>query len=181
VSGSYYKEDGLLRYGKDVMQRYNFRAKGDMSLTSWWKAGSNISYVNTNYDSPSFLDGYFNWNINRTTSTDIPRNPDGTWTSSGAAILGAIQEGGRRLDRRNETQLSFTTQVDLIKDTWAVNADANFRMANFNRDNYNLPVPYRTGPNQPILYSLSDRGSTSYVEFQARENRYAVYKYIPIL
>ena len=175
VSGGYYREDGLLRYGNDVMQRYNFRAKGDMTLTSWWKAGANISYVNTGYDSPSFLDGYFNWNINRTPTTDMPRNPDGTWTSSGAAILGAMQEGGRRLDRRNETQLSFTTQVELIKNTWTVNADANFRMANFNRDKYNLPVPYRTGPNQPILYSLSDRGSTSYAEFQAKENRYAVY------
>jgi TonB-linked SusC/RagA family outer membrane protein len=175
VSGSYYKEDGLLRYGKDVMQRYNFRAKGDMSLTNWWKVGANISYVNTNYDSPSFLDGLFNWNINRMSSTDLPRNPDGTWTATGASVLGATQDGGRRLDRRNETQVSLTTQVDLIKDVWTINADGNFRMANFNRDKFNLPVPYRTGPNQPLLYSLSDRGSTSYAEFEARENRYSVY------
>jgi TonB-linked SusC/RagA family outer membrane protein len=175
VSGGYYKEDGLLRYGNDNMQRYNFRAKGDMALTSWWKVGSNISYVNTVYDSPSFLDGYFNWNINRIASTEVPKNPDGTWTSSGASLLGAIREGGRRNDRRNETQLSFTTQVDLIKDVWTLNADVNFRRTNFNRDKYNLPVPYRTGPNQPIMYSLSDRGSTSYTEFTAREDRYDIY------
>jgi TonB-linked SusC/RagA family outer membrane protein len=175
ISGGYYKEDGLLRYGNDDMQRYNFRAKGDMTLAPWWKAGANISYVNTNYDSPSFLDGYFNWNVNRTSSTEMPRNPDGTWTSSGAAILGAMQEGGRRNDRRNETQVSFTTQVDLIKDVWTVNADVNFRRTNFDRDKYNLPVPYRQGPNQPVMYSLSDRGSVSYAEFEVREDRYDIY------
>jgi TonB-linked SusC/RagA family outer membrane protein len=175
VSGGYYREDGLMRYGNDVMQRYNFRAKGDMTLTNWWKVGTNISYGNTNYDSPTFLDGYFNWNINRTASTEVPRNPDGTWTASGAALLGAVQEGGRRLDRRNESQLSFTTQIDLVKNVWTVNADVNFRFTNFNRDQFNLSVPYRTGPNQPILYSLSDRGTTSYTQFIARENQYNVY------
>jgi TonB-linked SusC/RagA family outer membrane protein len=175
VSGGYYREDGLIRYGKDILQRYNFRAKADMQLTDWWKAGSNISYGNTHYDSPTFLDGYFNWNINRTASTAMPRNPDGTWTAAGAAILGAVGEGGRRIDRRNESQLSFTTQIDIVKNIWTVNADVNFRITNFNRDKHNLSVPYRTGPNQPLLYSVSDRGSSSYAEFRAKENRYDVY------
>ncbi len=175
VSGGFYQEDGLLRVGKDVMKRFNFRSNAEMKLTNWWKLGANIAYTNTNYDSPSFLDGYFNWNINRTASNIVPRNPDGTWTSAGASVLGAVSEGGRRIDRRNETNISLSTQFDIIKDVWTVNADANFRRNNFNRDLYNLAVPYRTGPNQPIQYSLSDRGSTTYVEFTARENRYDVY------
>ncbi len=175
VSGGFYQEDGLLRYGNDKLRRFNFRGNAEMKLTNWWKLGTNISYVNSTYDSPTFLDGYFNWNINRTASNNIPRNPDGTWSSAGAAVLGASGEGGRRDDRKNEVQVSLNTQFDIIKNVWTVNADANFRRYNFNRDQYNLSVPYRTGPGQPIQNSLSDRGSTTYAEFRAEEKKYDVY------
>lgn len=180
VSAGYYQQDGLLRYGNDQMKRYNFRASSDLKLVNWWKVGTNISYINTNYDSPSFLDGHFFWNINRTASTFVPRNPDGTWTNQGAGVLGAVSEGGRRLDRTNETQLSFTTELNLIKDIWKVNADVNFRRTNFNRDKNAFVVPYRIGPNQPIQYNFNERGDgieNPMAELQARENNFDVFNF----
>ncbi|MCC8152924.1 MAG: TonB-dependent receptor plug domain-containing protein [Tannerellaceae bacterium] len=175
VSGQYYKQDGMLRYGNDIMKRYNFRGNADYKLTNWWKVGTNISFTNSNYDSPSFLDGYFIWNINRTPINSVPKNPDGTWTQDGASTLGALQEGGRREDRINQTQVSISTEFDLIKDIWKLNADVNFRRTNFNRDRYVLPVPYRTGPNQPIQYSIREGENNSYTELRAQEDQLNVY------
>ncbi|MCD7935557.1 MAG: SusC/RagA family TonB-linked outer membrane protein [Tannerellaceae bacterium] len=152
VSAQYYKQDGMLRYGNDIMKRYNFRGNAGYKLADWWKVGTNISFTNSNYDSPSFLDGYFIWNINRTPINSVPKNPDGTWTQDGAATLGALQEGGRREDRINQTQVSVNTEFDLVKDVWKLNADVNFRRTNFNRDRYVLPVAYRPGPAHPIQY-----------------------------
>ena len=175
VSGGYYQEDGLLRYGNDRLKRYNFRTNANLQLTKWWKAGANIAYTNSNYDSPTFLDGIFFHNVNRTPSLSVPKNPDGSWTKDGAAILGALQEGGRSINQVNEVQVSVSSVFDIIKDIWKLNADANFRFTNDNKDEYNLKVPYKTGPNEPILYSLSDRGSNEYAAFTSKDTRYSVY------
>lgn len=180
VSGGYYQQDGLLKYGNDKLKRYNFRSKADLKLTDWWKLGANISFTNVNYDSPSFLDGYFYWQVNRTSSTTVPRNPDGTWTEAGAALLGALESGGRRRDRTNETQLSFNTEIDIIKNVWKINADVNFRRSNKSRDQANLAVPRRTGPDQPIVLTFGERSGddndkVANIRFKTWEYQYNVY------
>ncbi len=153
LSGGYYQQNGLLRYGNDIFKRYNFRGNGTFKVTKWWTAGSNISFINRDYDSPPFIDegstGFFH-NVNRTVSLDVPKNPDGTWTSAGANILGMLQEGGRKKDNYKQTQLTFNTKIDLIKNVWSFNADASFRYTDQRIDTYNLPVLYRSGPNQPM-------------------------------
>lgn len=175
ISAGYYRQDGLIRYGTDVLKRYNFRTNTDFKILKNWKVGGSVSYMTDDYDSPNYLDGIFFHNVNRLPSFSVPRNPDGTWTSDGAALLGAIQEGGRRKTRNYETQLSFNTQVDIIKDRWRINADANFRRNNANRDTYNLSVMYRNGPNLPLEPSLRDRGSKQYARLDNWEDRYDVY------
>lgn len=179
VSGGYYQQDGLLKYGNDVLKRYNFRSKADIKLTKWWKLGANISYTHVDYDSPTFLDGYFYWQVNRTSSLDMPRNPDGTWTTAGANLLGVLNEGGRRTDRTNEIQSSFTTQFDIIKDIWKVNADVNIRFTDKGRDQQNLAVQYRIGPDQPLQPTFGERGgsgnSVNNIRYYNWQNLYSVF------
>lgn len=179
ISGGYYQQDGLLKYGNDVMKRYNLRSKADVKLTKWWKLGANLNYTYVDYDSPTYLDGYFYWNINRIHSTFMPRNPDGTWTKSGAEALGTLTEGGRREDRTNEVLLSFNTQFDIIKDVWKVNADASIRKTNKGRDQTNLGVEYREGPGQPLKKTYGERGlsngTVDNVVYSSWENTYSVY------
>lgn len=167
ISGGYYQQNGLLRYGNDIFKRYNFRGNGSFNLTKWWSVGTNVSFINRDYDSPPFisedLNGFFH-EVNRKASLDVPRNPDGTWTSSGASILGALQEGGRKKDNYKQTQLTFNTQIKLIKNIWSLNADASFRNTDQRIDMFNLPVLYRTGPNQPMqTYMISSVGNNSSV------------------
>ncbi|MDR0421424.1 MAG: TonB-dependent receptor [Proteiniphilum sp.] len=177
ISGGYYEQSGLLKYGNDVLNRYNIRSKADANLTKWWKLGANLSYTNATYDSPSFLDGYFYWQVNRIPSLDVPKNPDGTWSKAGAELIGVLNEGGRRRDRTDEAQVSLTTQIDIIKDIWKVNADVNIRHTNKARDRENLAVRYRTGPDQPLLDTFGERGieSTNHSAFYSWENMYNVY------
>lgn len=133
-----------------------------------------MAYTNSNYNSPSYIDGSFFTAVNRTPSLSVPKNPDGTWTEDAANLLGALLEGGRSRELTNETQVSLTSRFDLIKDVWFVNADANFRFTNDNTSSYYLKVPYREGPEQPIKYT-DDRGSNSYADFDAGDTRYSVY------
>lgn len=175
VSGGYYQEDGLLRYGNDKLKRFNFRSNADLKLTSWWKASMNIAYTNSNYNSPTFLDGDFFNNVNRTPSLSVPKNPDGSWSSDGATVLGALQQGGRSIDQVNEVSVTISSQFDLVKDIWTVNADANFRFTNKNTEQWSLKVPYKTGPEEPIQYKLDSGRSNESAEFESRDTRYAVY------
>lgn len=175
VSGGYYQEDGLLRYGNDKLKRFNFRSNADLKLTSWWKSSMNIAYTNSNYNSPTFLDGDFFNNVNRTPSLSVPKNPDGSWSSDGATVLGALQQGGRSIDQVNEVSVTIGSQFDLVKDIWTVNADANFRFTNKNTEQWSLKVPYKTGPEEPIQYKLDSGRSNESAEFESRDTRYAVY------
>jgi TonB-linked SusC/RagA family outer membrane protein len=184
ISGGYYEQSGLLKYGNDELNRYNIRSKVDANLTKWWNLGANLSYTNATYDSPNFLDGYFYWQVNRTSSLDMPKNPDGTWSKAGADLIGVLNEGGRRRDRTNEAQVSLTTQIDIIKDIWRVNADVNIRRTNKGRDQENLSVKYRTGANQPLQDTFGERGishnsvnygSVNHSVYYSWENMYNVY------
>lgn len=177
VSGGYYQEDGLLQFGNDKLKRFNFRSNADIMLTQWWKAGANISYTNSNYNSPTVLDtgtSIFH-QINRTPSLSVPKNPDGSWTSDGAGTLGALQDGGRTKNLVNETQVTINSQFNLIKDVWTLNGDANFRFTNNNTDQNWMKVPYKSGPNEPIQYSSGSFGSNNYAAFKSQDTRYSVY------
>ncbi|MDR3062432.1 MAG: SusC/RagA family TonB-linked outer membrane protein, partial [Dysgonamonadaceae bacterium] len=177
VSGGYYQQDGMLRYGNDIYKRYNFRGKGTYDLTDWWQVGSNINAVITDYDSPNHMDGNFFTQVIRDGggTLTVPKNPDGTWTQAGARGLGLLEEGGRRYNKWNETQLSFTTKFDLLKDVWTLNADATYRFANNTVESANLPVYYRTGPDQDMKTVWSNLGSTAFAQNQSISNRYIVY------
>lgn len=156
LSGDYYRQDGLLKYGNDIYNRYNLRGKVDFDVTDWLLISNNTQITSTDYEAPVFLDGDFFWNVNRTNSLDVPKNPDGSWTSSGASVLGVLQEGGRRREKLNEFLTTFSAKAALWKNVWDVNADITFRRGAQLIRSYDVPVPYKTGPNNPVQYTFSN-------------------------
>lgn len=179
LSGGYYKQEGALQYGNDKLDRYNLRANATLQLTNWMKLGTNTAYTNRSYNTPSFLDGQFFWNVNRTPSLSVPKNPDGTWTKDGAAILGALQDGGRGKYDLNDFQTTVNTEINLWKQYWTLKADATFKRANETSTVTNLPVYYRSGPGQALQTSLTAGvGSTSFASNgsnTAKLNVYTIY------
>jgi TonB-linked SusC/RagA family outer membrane protein len=174
MSGGYYRQDGMLKQANDIMKRYNFRGNGNYKLTDWWNVGSNISFVHSNYDSPSLLEYELFNRLSGADQIQPPRNPDGTYTSTGSSALGLLIEGGRTLNRVNESLVSFNTTVDILKDVWSVKGDASFRFSNTNRDQAVMPVFYREGPGLPLV-TRGMSGNNSFADLQAIENRYTVF------
>ncbi len=156
LSGDYYQQDGMLKFGNDVYKRYNLRGKIDFDVTPWLKLSNNTLLTSTDYNAPVYLDGDFFWNVNRTNSLDVPKNPDGSWTSAGASLLGSLQQGGRRKEKMNEWLTSFSAKATLVKDIWDLNAEATFRRGSNLIRSYDIPVPYKTGPNNPAQYTFSN-------------------------
>ncbi|MBV8253981.1 MAG: SusC/RagA family TonB-linked outer membrane protein [Chitinophaga sp.] len=176
LSGEYYKQDGMLRSNPDIYNRYNLRAKATYTFNDRFKLGTNTTYTNSVYDAPSnAMDYLFFHNANRTPSLSVPKNPDGTWTSDGAALLGRLQSGGRNNNTMNEFLTNFNGELGLVKDIWSLKADATFRRTNDNTKAFTIPVPYRTGPNQPLQYTDGNQSSASFGSSTVKYNVYNVY------
>lgn len=173
LSGEYYQQNGMLRYNPDVYKRYNLRAKATYTFNDRIKLGTNTTYTTSSYDAPSTaMDYLFFHNANRTPSLSVPRNPDGTWTSDGAALLGRLQSGGRNTTDMNEFLASFNGELGIIKGIWKLKGEATFRRTNSAGKSFVLPVAYRTGPGQPLQYTDGNQSSAS---FNSLGMKYTVY------
>ncbi|WP_290795182.1 SusC/RagA family TonB-linked outer membrane protein [Flavihumibacter sp. UBA7668] len=171
LSGDYYQQDGLLKYGNDVFKRYNMRGKADLKITDWLTFSNNTLITSSQYEAPVFLDGNFFWNVNRTNPLDVPKNPDGTWTSAGASILGSLQTGGRARTRLNEFQTTFSANAAIIKNIWNIKADYSIRRGSSTTRSYDIPIPYKNGPNNPVAYTGA---TTSWARSQNSTTQYNV-------
>jgi len=176
LSGEYYKQDGMLRTNPDIYTRYNLRGKATYTFNDRFKLGTNTVYTNMTYDQPSNATDYlFFHNANRTPSLSVPKNPDGTWTSDGAALLGKLQTGGRNNSNLGEFMTTFNTEIALVKKVWTLKGDATFRRSNGMGKSYNVPVAYRTGPDQPFQYTDGNQSGASNNAYQSKYNVYNVY------
>ncbi|MBB2150848.1 SusC/RagA family TonB-linked outer membrane protein [Pedobacter sp. LMG 31462] len=175
LSTEYFRNEGMFNYGNDKYDRYNLRAKADYNLSKWLTVGTNTFFMTSTYDEPSYNGEGFFHNVNRQSSLDVPTNPDGSWTSTGAALLGKMQSGGRRLTRTNNFQTTFTAKASLVKDIWDLKADATVRKIDTTGRSFDIAIPYRTGPNSAISYSGDVAGSATNSERHLRQNIYNIY------
>ncbi len=150
-SGAYYRQEGIFAYGNDIYDKYNFRGKIDFRVNDWLTLSNNTSYVNSIYNEPSedlSITALFS-----TQTTDIPKNPDGSWTYSGAQVLGALQDGGRSTSTTGSYNTAFTAKADVIKNLLSLTGRASFMRTNTDYRTYSLPIPYKTGP--ALSYTLN--------------------------
>ncbi|KIO78226.1 hypothetical protein TH53_04900 [Pedobacter lusitanus] len=158
LSANYYSQNGMAKDAKEKNNLYNMRGKVDLNVTKWLTLSNNTLFSAGTYQAPNIVDNdsYFQA-INRSNVIDVPRNPDGSWTSAGASVLGAAQQGGRKNVDNHTVQTTFSFDASLIKDVWSLKGDATFRRVDTLSRSYSIPVPYKTGPNlAPPLATSSD-------------------------
>jgi TonB-linked SusC/RagA family outer membrane protein len=172
LSGAYYQQDGLLNDANDIFRRYNFRGKGTYKFTDWWEVGSNISFMTSNYDTPTTLDHSYYQNTIVCRTFYPVYNPDGSYTEMGAIAYGLIPEGGRTNTQVNETQVSFNTNIDILKDVWSIKGDVNFRRANTSIDKDAFATHYLDGPEMAIGTAATD--GRLYNRLDTKINNYTV-------
>ncbi|MBO4943683.1 MAG: TonB-dependent receptor [Muribaculaceae bacterium] len=173
LSGSYNKQDGMFRKGNDIYNRYNLRTKLDFKLTDWWTLGANLGYITSDYDYPMAMDNSIYRQTYRKNTMSMVYNEDGTYTSDATDNVGRLEKGGRSKDKNTDINVIASTRIDFIKDVLFVNG--NFAYSN-NRTRSNwfeLPVPYKNGPDlpelyfNPVTYAASSEGETSRTSFDA--------------
>lgn len=160
-SAEYYNNNGILKVGSDKYNRYNMRNKLDYKITNWLEMGTNIAYTYyTNNEPYNFSCGdeddntMFFHNLNRTSTLDVPKNEDGTWTDRGAGIIGRLAEGGRSETKSGNFQGTFSLTLNLIKDILTVKGNATYKKKTLRNHNWDVPVWAKTGPNaEPTLTS----------------------------
>lgn len=176
-SAGYNFQNGMIKVGTDKFNRYNLRSKIDFKLTDWWTLGNNTSFVTSDYDSPNYLGKDFYWAVNRRSPLNPIYNPDGSYTEDGAAIFGRLQDGGRWTQQKTTFSTQFTTKIDILKDLLWINGSFAYTSIRNNEDGAQLSVPYRNGPETPILYQNSV--SSAYVNntnaFTATFDAYATF------
>lgn len=172
LSADYYRQDGMLKYGNDIYNRYNLRGKIDLNVTRWLDLSNNTLITSSDYNAPVLMDEDFFWNVNRQNPLDVPKNPDGSWTYVGGSLLGRMQEGGRSKNTLNEFQTTFSANISLIKGVWDLKGDATIRRGNGLTRSFDIPIPYKSGPTLPVVYT----GSTNtWAQNNTLSNRYNVY------
>ena len=151
-SGGYNFQDGMVRYGTDKYNRYNMRSKIDFKITDNWHIGNNTSFVTSDYDAPEYLNSSYYWEVFRRNPMDCIYNPDGSYTSSGAYVLGHLKDGGRKNQKSSTLSTQFTTKIDFIKDVLWVNGSFNYTGKWNSSGGYSKPIPYFDGPDRPVQY-----------------------------
>jgi TonB-linked SusC/RagA family outer membrane protein len=178
ISGGYYRQDGMLKYMQDVYSRYNFRANGTYKITKWWDVGSNVSFSRSDYKRPTYTDdeadptnsvnGFYR--IIQSFPLKGLYNPDGSMPSGDGERMRSLVDGGEANDGINETQLSFNTVFNILKDVWQVKADATFRFTDQRHDAYEPRTEgAKDGPNLTPGVSYPNANTSSSL------NRYQVY------
>jgi TonB-linked SusC/RagA family outer membrane protein len=156
-SADYNNQTGVFRYNPDYYERFNIRGKLDFKITDWLHIYTNSAYNRTIYNSPSlwtsdWTSGDLYHQIGRLNSLTVLKNPDGSWTSSGAYI-GFLQQGGRDNTVTNEPQNTIGFTTSFFNDTWRIKGDYTFRATNNYDQSYQVAIPYETGPNQQVSYA----------------------------
>lgn len=165
ISAGYNFTDGMIKYGTDKYNRYNLRSKLSFNITKNWTVANNTSMTIKDYNAPTYLGSSYYWEINRLNPLDVMRNPDGSWTDSGASVLGVMESGGRSQEKGFHISTQFTTRWDIIKDVLFVNGSFSYT-SDKNRNSWHyLPVAYYDGPDRAPYYInevTSTGGNSSY-------------------
>jgi TonB-linked SusC/RagA family outer membrane protein len=144
VSSGLYRQEGMMKYVNDILTRYNVRGNATYKLTNWWDVGSNITLMRRTFDRPRQLDN--TWDYYRVIQTypTVPMyTPEGLYADSWVAN---IASGGNKRSELNETQASFNTTFNLLKDVWTVKADASFKFMNELTNTNSLGTVTSDGP-----------------------------------
>lgn len=174
LSGGYDYQGGMIKYGTDIYKKFNVRSKMDITPNRWLKISSNISFVNTRYNRPRYLNSSYYWGINRLNPLDVPKHEDGTWTSSGASMLGRLESGGVTKTEESTLSTTFNARIDFIKDVLFVNAQYNYTWYKSKYNSYSLPVVYYNYPGGPAYY-YDTTSSASGDDGTSKHNTFDIY------
>lgn len=173
LGADFYQEKGLLKLNKDVYDRYNARSRVEYKPTSWLTVGNNTALTYFTYNKPTNFDDWLFEAVIHTDALSPVYNPDGSYTSDGATLVGALKEGGESKLSHSTVSTQFSANVELIKKIWNIKTDftAIFTNEKLNEWKSDKAIPYRTGPNEVDYYL----GWTNYAYVRDFKKNYTLF------
>lgn len=168
LSGAILDRKGLIRFGSDTFQRYNFTGKISAQLAKW----ANISYTQRwtreDYERPSYMTGLFFHNIARRWPTNILRDPNG-YLAHGVEAL-QMQEGG--VDRTQKDYVNHQLNLVLTPiEGLAINIENGYNTT-YNNNHWEILPTIGHDPDGKPFYAREREGGVPGSRTQVSESAY---------
>lgn len=139
VSGTWLNQHGLIRHGKDVLNKYNFTTKVNADVTKWLSISYSNKWNREAYNRPSYMTGLFFHNIARRWPTNPIYDPHGHYVHGNEIIQ--MEDGG--LDKTTTDKL-FQQLVFEFKPLagWKIRLEGNYNTTNYHNHWDVLPIYY---------------------------------------
>ena len=160
VSGSFLLNNGLIRHGKDQLNRYTFNSKIGAELADWIRMEYSTKWTRKDYEKPMYLTkANFFHNIARRWPTCPVVDPNGRWMAE--MEIYELEDGG--INRNVEDE--FTQQLKFIVNPlegWNIYLEGAMRNSNYNQKEEVIPI-YNYNINDEPMLRNSDYGTRQYV------------------
>ena len=139
VSGTWLNQHGLIRHGKDVLNKYNFTTKVNADVTKWLSISYSNKWNREAFSRPSYMTGLFFHNIARRWPTNPVYDPHGHYVHGNEIIQ--MEDGG--LDKTTTDKL-FQQLVFEFKPLagWKIRLEGNYNTTNYHNHWDVLPIYY---------------------------------------
>lgn len=141
ISGSYYNEDGILRYADMDYSRYTLNANIASQLTDWLKVKFNTKYMHSDSTSPfgdgGLSEGFYH-SLARFRPTISPIDPNGHFTE--LSLVPYLQSGTYTDTGRDRLTLTAGFEMQPLKN-WFIFFDYTYKQMNLEYEALNV-APY---------------------------------------
>ena len=175
VSGSFLLNNGLIRHGKDQLNRYTFNSKIGAELADWIRMEYATKWTRKDYEKPMYLTkANFFHNIARRWPTCPVVDPNGRWMAE--MEIYELEDGG--INQKVEDE--FTQQLKFIVNPlegWNIYLEGAMRNSNYNQKEEVIPI-YNYNINDEPMLRNSDYGTRQYVtNWRGRGEYYSINAY----
>ena len=156
LSGVYDRQEGIIKARPDVLTRYNFRSKLDVTLNRYMSLSNNTSFYRSLYDYPGLPDiNESMQQAGRHALACFPlQNPDGTWTYRNPYINYAVANGRHiilgsddNVNKQLSKDFSTTTALTITPTSWfSLKADVTWRTASDHNTYRRTEIDYSDTP-----------------------------------
>ncbi len=178
LSGGYYDQGSLFRYGNESYRRYNITSNITSDVTNWLEVGLHTRYVSQKTDMPHAYPGLGSYyhEIPRRWPNVPERDPMGHFWTYGLVMM---TSGGRDLTEDEMLLNSLKVVMTPLKG-WTINADVNSKQ-NFNsfKQHHETAYWYNYQDNPlPVAYTYPNSYSNATLrESYTSSNLYSSYNF----
>ena len=169
LSLGYNKQQGVLNFNPDTVDKYNATVNVSTQATSWMQVGARVSYSNKQYEYPYMRSGTYQY-LWRWGSFFGPYgyfiNPEDGKQYEGRTMIGYRKTGGDSFEKTINSRIGGFLKIDILKGL-TFNADYTYTERHTKYKGVGLPAEiYNTWSVNPQLTVLS---TTTFIETSSSE------------